>query len=63
MRKGALASLAAGIILLAPVASAAAQPPNQEPPRGPCNAGTMRAHETVPERNERAHEAIPHCPH
>ena len=48
-------------MLLGPVAPSFAQ---EEPPRGPCNRGTMKAHETVPYRNQgtaTAHQAIPHC--
>ena len=62
MRKGMVAIVMAGTSLLGPVSTAAAQ----EPPRGPCNRGTMNAHERVPHRtqgNETAHERIPHCPH
>ncbi|MDQ3932456.1 MAG: hypothetical protein M3252_06435 [Actinomycetota bacterium] len=38
----------------------------EEPPRGPCNQGTVHAHGTVPhetEGNMVAHDHIPHCPH
>lgn len=49
--------------LTGPVLPSLAQ---EEPPRGPCNRGTMHAHQTVPhetEGNMVAHENIPHCPH
>ena len=63
IRNTAVAVALGGTILLAPVVPASAQPVD-EPPRGPCNRGTMHAHQTVPHRtagNERAHQAIPHC--
>ncbi|MDQ4130486.1 MAG: hypothetical protein M3133_05780 [Actinomycetota bacterium] len=49
--------------LMGPVLPGSAQ---EEPPRGPCNRGTMTAHHRVPhatEGNEVAHDRIPHCPH
>ena len=61
MRKFAVAVLvtAGALGSIAPAALAQA-----EPPRGPCNSGTMRAHDTVPHEtagNLVAHDAIPHC--
>ncbi|MGH9179588.1 MAG: hypothetical protein ACRD0N_13665 [Acidimicrobiales bacterium] len=37
---------------------------SEDAPRGPCNRGTMNAHDTVPhetEGNHQAHQSIPHC--
>ena len=68
MRKAAAGILSAGALLTAAVASPAAAQPAGEPNERACeNAephGTVRAHATVPERNHRAHMAIPHfCDH
>ena len=56
--------LAAALFLSGALSVTVAPSALAEPPRGPCNAGTMNAHETVPHQtagNMRAHEAIPHC--
>ena len=58
--------LAAALFLSSALSVAMAPSALAEPPRGPCNAGTMKAHATVPEEtagNMRAHQAIPHCDH
>ena len=58
MRKALLAVVTGGTVLLGPALPSVAQ---EEPPRGPCNRGTMHAHHTVPHENVAAHAAIPHC--
>lgn len=58
-------ALAAAVVAVAAATALTAVPAGAaEPPRGPCNAGTMHAHETVPhntEGNHQAHMSIPHC--
>jgi hypothetical protein len=61
MRKLVVALFVTGGTLASMAPAALAQ---AEPPRGPCNAGTMHAHATVPHvtaGNMVAHSSIPHC--
>ena len=61
MRK-AFAAIVITAAAMAPAGTALAS--SEEAPRGPCNRGTMNAHDTVPEvtdGNHQAHDSIPHC--
>ena len=62
MRKAFAAIVITAAAALAPAGIALAS--SEDAPRGPCNRGTMTAHDTVPEvteGNHQAHASIPHC--
>ncbi|MDQ4048401.1 MAG: hypothetical protein M3131_03335 [Actinomycetota bacterium] len=63
MRKAVAGIASAGAFVLAAGASPAMAAPNERACENAQPHGTERAHMTVPERNQQAHERIPHFCH